>query len=111
MGVYSSRKSRSGAAAEEPDRSRFSDWRGLNLSPSYAPTPLFEDLEAASSIQRLLDRAADRGSLARSGDAAEPTLFCLHFAQRSRGIPRISLVLFHQRAVAPVSEPALSARL
>ncbi len=40
-----------------------------------------------------------------------PPLFRFHHAQRARRIPRLPVVLFHERAGAAVPEPALSARL
>src|SRR5205814_10294476 len=50
-------------------------------------------------------------SLAYPRHAAESALLRPHNAQRSRLLSRLFLVLFHQRAPAALSEPALSARL
>ena len=54
---------------------------------------------------------ADRRALARAGDAAQSAVLRLHDAQRARRVPRLPVVLLHQRAVAALPEPALSARL
>src|SRR5271156_2559097 len=55
--------------------------------------------------------AVDSGSVAYPGDGPQSPLFCLDPQEHGRSLSRFSLVLLHQRAVAPFPEPALPARL
>ncbi len=81
------------AAAEEPHRRRLSGVRGTNLPGSHAPDAFGADVEAAPSIRRHPDHSADRGSVACAGDTTQSALFRLHDAQRTRGVPRVPVVL------------------
>ena len=100
-----------GASAEELGSRGFPAGHGFDLSARYAAIVSSENLEAAASIQRFSDRAVDRGTLAHTRHAAEPSVFRFHFPQRPGPISRISLVLFHERASASLLEFALSAGL
>ena len=98
-------------AAQEPDRRGVPGGCGTGLSARHTPVLRGEDLEAAASGERPGDHSADRRALARAGHAAQSAVFRLGVPERSRPIPRVPVVLLHQRAAAAVSEPALSARL
>ena len=50
-------------------------------------------------------------AVAHPGHARQPTLFQLRNARRTGPIPRLLLVLLHQRARAALSQPPLAARL
>src|SRR5262249_30212072 len=67
--------------------------------------------EVISAVQRNGCVSGHRGALARAGDAEKPALLRPDDAQRKRVLPRVLLVLLHQRARAAVPEPALSAGL
>ncbi len=96
---------------QEPDRRRVSGRRGPGLSRGDEAAVQRKGLESSSSVQRTSYCPADRRALAHYRHAAESAVFRLHDAQRAGRISRLSLVLLHERATAPLPEHALSARL
>src|SRR5689334_7394313 len=98
-------------AVEGTDRGGIPGRRGPAVSRADPTVVCAEDMEAAAADRR--DRAVFgyRGAVACPRDPAQSAVFRLHDAQRERVVPRIFLVLFHQRARAAISESAVSARL
>ena len=68
-------------------------------------------VESFASVSRRSDRARDRCAVAPARDFAESAVFRSDDAQRTGRVPRLLLVLLHQRALAAVPQPPLSARL
>src|SRR2546429_9892241 len=61
--------------------------------------------------ERLACRPGDCRAVACPRHLAKSAVFLLGASRRTRSIPWLPLVLFHQRAGAPLPEPALPARL
>src|ERR1019366_2982536 len=80
----------------------------LELHATVAAAPDLDAIEAAFGNSAL---SADRRAVARAGNDSESAVSRFHDAQRAGLLPRLFLVLFHQRAPAAVSEHALPARL
>ncbi len=99
------------AVAEEPDCRSFSDRRSRDLSVRDETTLRAEDVAAAPAVQRRADRARGRCAVACAGHAAQSSLFRVDAEEWTWPISRIPVVLRDQRAVAALSESAVSARL
>src|SRR5579862_8911722 len=82
VGIRARGQPGNGASPEELGGRGFPPGHGFDLSPRYASILSSENMEAAASIQRSGDRAADRGTLAHTRHASEPSLFRFHFPQR-----------------------------
>src|SRR5262249_22178549 len=105
------RQPRNWPVDQRPDRSRHPGGRHLSL-PDFHQAVIFASHMAASPPGiHFAARGADPRTVVYPSDAAQPALPRLHSAQWSGALSRVFLVLLHQRALAPFSEPALSARL
>ena len=112
MGVRVGGKPGRGTAVEESDRRPVSDRRRDDLSVDHAPALLRSQhgsrLHPFSGLLIVLLIAAPWHILAT---LRNPPYFEFTLHSGPGRVSRLSLVLFHQRAVAAFSEPALSARL
>src|SRR6266403_4895477 len=99
------------AAVEELDCRGISRSCGGDLSSSHQGTVCSPHVETTETDQRTFHCAPDCRAMAHSGHVAQSAVFCLDASQRAGGVSRVSVVLFHQRTVAAISEPALSAGL
>src|SRR6266566_6354492 len=111
VGLFAGGQPRHGVAAEELDRSCVSHRRRSDLSipdPAVLSAP---HLATSPPSERLACRPGDCRAVAHPRDPAKSAVFLLCASRRAGSIPLLSLVLFHQRAGAPLPEPALPARL
>src|SRR5580704_10775027 len=111
LGCRVSREPRRGNDAEGFDRAGDSGWRNFALPRSDEAAFLMGRVEEIALGFRCRDLSGDRRSLAHSGDVADAAVPRLHDAQRSWGVPRLFLVLLHERARLAFSESSLPARL
>src|SRR5580704_4923023 len=99
------------AVAEKSDCRSLPDRRRRDLSVRDETTLRAEDVAAAPAIQWRADRARGRCAVAYPGYAAQSPVFRVDPEERPWALSRIPVVLRDQRAVAALSESAVSARL
>src|SRR5207247_371081 len=69
------------------------------------------NVEAAAADRRIFDCSSRCSAVAHSGGTPQSALFLFWVSRRSGGVPRLSLVLFHQRTDPSLPQSSLSARL
>ena len=99
------------SAVKKLDRDFVPHRRRHSLLASHPPRVSPSDLETAASGSRPAHRAARGRTVAYSGYGSQPSLLCLHPAQRAGRVSRLPVVFLRQRAASPLSEFALPARL
>src|SRR5436309_816143 len=111
VGIFVGGQPRHGVAAEKPDRSGLSHRRRSDLSVPDEAVLSAPHLATSPPSERLACRPGDCRAVACPRHLAKSAVFLLGASRRTRSIPWPPLVLFHQRAGAPLPEPALPARL
>src|SRR6266576_3615592 len=111
VGIFVGGQPRHGVAAEKPDRSGLSHRRRSDLSVPDEAVLSAPHLATSPPSERLACRPGDCRAVACPRHLAKSAVFLLGASRRTRSIPCLPLVLFHQRAGAPLPEPALPARL
>ena len=111
LGLRSRRQPGSWGVTEKLDWRRFSDCYRIALSFPDQAVVCRSNLEEATAAQRVFHSSSRGSTLAHSGCAPQSALFLFWVPRRPRGIPRLSLVLFHQRTGSSLPQSALSARL
>src|SRR6516164_4512712 len=111
MGLHARREHGFGIVAEGPYCNRLSRTRRHRLYGGYTTTVFAGCVETIAHLSGCDRYARDRCTVARAGDITQSTVLCVLVAQWPRGVPRVLLVLFLQRAPAAFLESSLSAGL
>src|ERR1700760_704954 len=104
MGCNSSRQSRNRLVTQEPGGNRFSNRSSGLISVFYEAVTFASSLATAVPIYWGYDRVAHRRPMAHLGDVPESAIFRLDIEKRSRTLPWVFVVLFHQRTVTSFLE-------
>ncbi len=102
---------RARATVEGVDRSGVSGGDGVDLSGVDEATAGEANVAEAAAVLGDPVDAGNRCAVARAGNDPQSAVFRFHDAQREGLVPRVLLVLFHERACAAVLEPTLPAGL